>query len=116
MRATRVDRCAKIIRVVDVLTQVIDKMYVERTGNNVGELEIFDTFEGATLVNYIHEYAQKDAVGMLKTVERLDDVLAPMVADSSITSNFNKSHTATFYRRLNDFLPCLLDIVIEAGM
>ena len=29
-------------------------------------------------------------------------------------SNFNKSHGATFYRRLNRFLPCLLDVVVEA--
>ena len=29
-------------------------------------------------------------------------------------SNFNKSHTATFYRRLIRFMPGLPDIVVEA--
>ncbi|KAH8069119.1 sulfuric ester hydrolase [Aureococcus anophagefferens] len=86
---------------------------VEKTGKPMPDLEIFDTFDGATLLRLVHDETF-DTDNALPLVLELERVLADYVSDSSLVSNFNKSHTATFYRRLIRFMPGLPDIVVEA--
>jgi hypothetical protein len=90
-----------------------DRLSVERTGKPMPDLEIFDTFDGATLLRLVHDETF-DTDNALPLVLELERVLADYVSDSSLVSNFNKSHTATFYRRLIRFMPGLPDIVVEA--
>ena len=98
----------------ELARKILDALSVEQTGMELGDLEIIRTFHGDALVNYVADEAF-DAEAAIPLVRGLDDVLRDYVSDSSLTSNFNKSHGATFYRRLHDFLPCLLDIVVEAS-
>ena len=90
-----------------------DRLSVEKTGKPMPDLEIFDTFDGATLLRLVHDETF-DTDNALPLVLELERVLADYVSDSSLVSNFNKSHTATFYRRLIRFMPGLPDIVVEA--
>ena len=93
---------------------MLDRLHRERHGEKINHLEIFQTFDGGSLINYINVGAVDDPDSTINLFTELDDCLRDYVCDASSTSNFNKSHTAEFYRRLDAFLPCLLDVVIEA--
>ncbi|KAJ8602800.1 hypothetical protein CTAYLR_002616 [Chrysophaeum taylorii] len=80
------------------------------------DLEILETFKGEWLKTWVQgQTFRADPHRAISEFQALDAVLAPFVADDSLTNNFSNSYEADFYRHLDQHIPALLDLLVSCS-
>jgi len=71
------------------------------------------SIRGSRLKNYVESPAfAADSAARVGELCALDAALSPYVADDSFTNNYSNNPQAAFYRRLQEFHPGLVDVVL----